>query len=835
MGNKARFFSRMSGALVMIGGAIGLTALSATGLPACSSDKGTIERPCPPGQVCSVNLTLIHTSDIHSRLFPYDQVITQVDATLGLGSLNAVSNIGGVARMAYVINRERARSGRVLHLDSGDCFQGAPVFNFFAGEPEVRSMSALGVDAQVLGNHEFDRGAQNVATQYQRWSNFPLLAANYKFDQTTQDIPNFGRIGTVARAFTVLNTGGLRVAAIGMGNLSSLTSIFDQPNKNGLAPLNTAEVAQTYIDLLRPYVDVIVMVTHLGLEVDQTMVRKTTGIDVVLGGHNHIVINPPQEIRDCSADPSNPGYVWAIDPNANIDVDSIPPDGPDRDPKNHPFAIKRPCHSRKVIIAHSGAFAKYVGRLDLVLSNDPALASPDGDPSHYDAVNGFEVQSSRYNAFPVDDSVPEDPVVVDMLQPYRRSLDLAADLDILIGFSPGGSKRFGSTGGDSPLGNVVGNAIWLRLGIQTDFSLTNSTGIRTDLNPGPITVEQMFNIFPFDNSITKMQLSGLEVQEMFDFSARRTAGRGCASQIQIAGARVRINCSGCDRVNIGCQTDVDCTSATPRRDRCDGATKRCLVNCTSDEQCTQSIGGLCDPVNHTCIVNACAEQVYIGHRTDKAGNFQPCIDDRACNPPGVDGPGVPGICDKTAFIPGHPSPEGLCLSLISPTNLYELATSNYLAGGGSGFRVLQRNTTQFDTKVQQRDALIDYMRQGKPCGYDPATNLTPDGLKNCGVDGDCGDSNFVCSCPGHVTESGTPLACTSVGTCENGAGRCVRKDCRDQVADFHFKRCKGAPNQPACQVQVASCQLAGEECKLLSCIDKTIGSLTDNRVELVGK
>ncbi|QUS47074.1 hypothetical protein [Salmonella enterica] len=83
------------------------------------------------------------------------------------------------------------------------------------------------------------------------------------------------------------------------------------------------------------------------------------------------------------------------------------------------------------------------------------------------------------------------------------------------------------------------------------------------------------------------------------------------------------------------------------------------------------------------------------------GERKPCLDDKACNPPGVDGPGLPGICDKTAFIKGHPPPEGLCLSLISPTNLYELATSNYLAGGGSGFRVLQRNTTQVDTKVQQ--------------------------------------------------------------------------------------------------------------------------------------
>ena len=825
MGTTARFCA----AILALGG-LGLTAGS---LPACSGDKDTVERPCPPGVNCTINLTLLHTSDIHSRLFPYEQVITQVDSTLGLGELNSVSNIGGVARMAYVLNRERARAGRVLHLDSGDCFQGAPIFNYFAGEPEVRSMSAFGVDAAVLGNHEFDRGAQNVATQFQRWSNYPLLAANYKFEQAAQDFPNFGRVGTVTRPFTVLNTGGLRVAVIGMANLSSFTSIFDTPNKSGLAPLNTVEVAQTYIDLLRPYVDLVVMVTHLGLDVDQRMVRGTTGIDVVLGGHNHVVINPPQEIRDCSADQNNPGFVWAVDPNASIDVDTPPPEGPDRDPKNHPFAIKRPCTPRKVIIAHSGAFAKYVGRLDLVLSNDPALTAPTGANAQQieeNRINGFEILSSRYNAFPIDATVPEDPVLVDMLQPYRRSLDLAADLDILVGFSPEGSRRISTTGGDSPLGNVVGNAIWLRLGIQTDFSMTNSTGIRADLNPGPVTIEQMFNIFPFDNSITKMQLSGNEVREMFDFSARRTAGRGCSAQIQIAGARVRINCAGCDRVNLACNTDEECQAAKPRRDACDLTTHRCLVRCETDNDCTQSIGGLCDPAKKQCIVTACAEQVYIGHRDTV------CLVDRDCNAAGDDGPGRPGSCDKTAHAPGHAAPEGLCLSLIGDTNLYELATSNYLAGGGSGFRVLQRNTTQVDTKVQQRDALIDYLRAGKPCGFDPVANGTADGLKACTADPDCGDPTLACSCPGHVNEiPGLPLTCETVGTCDGNAGRCVRKDCRDQVAQFHAKRCDGAPDQLACKVPVAACQLAGEECKILSCIDKTIGSVSDNRVELIGR
>src|SRR5262249_47828851 len=161
----------------------------------------------------------------------------------------------------------------------------------------------------------------------------------------------------------------------------------------------------------------------------------TTGIDVVLGGHNHIVINPPQVIEDCSSDPQSPGYVWTPDPESS---------GDENNPTYHPFdtfhlhpnQAPRPCKPRKVLIAHSGAFAKYVGRLDLILSNDPNDIG-----ANYDPLNGFEVTSSSYTAFPVDDTIPEDPVIVDILQPYRRTLDRVADLDILVGFSPQGAKR----------------------------------------------------------------------------------------------------------------------------------------------------------------------------------------------------------------------------------------------------------------------------------------------------------------------------------------------------------------------------------------------------------
>ncbi len=749
-------------------GLLAIPALSLAAMAgATSGGTGCVTSEAPPPLKGQVHLTLLHTSDLHSRLFPYNLQIGQVDAGLGLGAAGTIANVGGVARISHIIGRERARAARVLHLDGGDCFQGAPIFNYYYGEAEIRTLSAMGVDAMIVANHEFDRGALNLGIQLQNWADYPVLAANYLLEDPSQ--PGNSPLGTVLQPFTTFNLENLKVAVIGMGNLSSITSIFEAPNRLGITPLNTIEVAQFYIDLLRPTVDVIVFVTHLGLEVDERMIANTTGIDVVLGGHNHIVLQPPKKVRDCSAnydEEAGKNYVEFLS-------------GEGQNPGDVPKKVRRYCTPREVVLAHSGAFAKYVSRLDLVLSNDPA--DFEGDPSFkYDPLNGFETLTQEFKLFPVNENQPNDPVILQTLEGYAQGLDALANLELLVGYGLDGSRRFSTTGGDSALGNMISTAMWLRLGVQTDFSMTNTTGIRADLVPGPVTVEQMFNIFPFDNSISKMQLSGVEVKDLFDFAARRSTGRGCVSQIQISGARVVI----------------DCSKFGPNEAR-----------------------------------PGIASHIYIGVSEKK------CTSDKDCGD-------AFGSCDVEG--------SGRCWVPIDPIATYELATSNYLAQGGSGFRVLQRNTTQFDTQIQQRDALIDYIRAGSPCGADASGQL-----KGCSTDTDCaelgtGNETFVCACsetsvdcqadpaacepaavnnaPGAICKSDPSKSCSS--------GSCVLAKCRDDVAAFQRTTCDAAVTDSVkkeCERALLPCSAAGEQCKFLSCVDRGIGNFSDGRLRMVGQ
>jgi len=471
--------------------------LAGASLAAC-----TVEREQPNLEGQDIRLTIIHTSDIHSRLFPYQFLPTRFDQDYGL--LPANGPFGGIARIATLAKQIRATSNRSLWLDSGDCFQGAPVFNMFKGEAEMRALSLAGLDGAVIGNHEFDLGSTNLFEQADGWANFPLLAANYAFEDPPN--PDQKSLKDICHPYQIYDLDGLKVGVIGMANWSSMTGIFEGGNSLGLRPLDDATVVDQYVRLLRPVVDVIVIVSHLGLDEDEGLVPSQvqldenehlplSGVDLILGGHLHIVTNPPK-----------------ILPN---------------DAEGH-----------STVLVHSGAFAKYVGRLDLVVH----VGKNNADPEQRSRITGF-----AYKNIPVDKQIPDDPDVAELLWPYSVAINRDIDLDGVFAFiNTTDSKvvRNDPSGGDSQLGNLVARAMQTRPGVEAEFALTNSLGIRADFEQGPLTVEQMFNVFPFENSITVMYLSGEEIQETLDFVSRKSSERGCRTQAQVAGVWFDMVCRG---------------------------------------------------------------------------------------------------------------------------------------------------------------------------------------------------------------------------------------------------------------------------------------------------
>ncbi len=388
-----------------------------------------------------------------------------------------LASTGGVARVLTVIEQIRQEKSAfpIIHIDTGDTFQGAPQFNLFRGEVEMRALQLLGIDAMVLGNHEFDNGAPALVKAYRTSGGFPLLAANYLFD---------GRVETglaeIVQPFVILRKGTLRLGIIGVGNDSSITSIGDIGNKLGFYGLDPIETLTQYVSLVRPLCDLVVVASHQGLEGDFAIAEQVPGVDVILGGHHHVVLDPPKVLR-----------------------------GPD---------------GRDVIIVHSGNDLKVVGELDLIVQNG-------------------QVAWHAYTVHPITDAVAAHPAMEHALQPYQEALRYTQDLTAVVGYAKKTIERTSPDGGDSPLGNLVTTAMMNHELVRAELAVTNSLGIRADIPAGDITREKLYEVFPFENTVTVMYLSGKELKDLFDYVARRSASRGCVSQVQASGVVAVLDCS----------------------------------------------------------------------------------------------------------------------------------------------------------------------------------------------------------------------------------------------------------------------------------------------------
>jgi 5'-nucleotidase / UDP-sugar diphosphatase len=644
--------------------AMGVGFLAVALLEGCLVDS---PQPDLAGQ--DVRLTIIHTADIHSRLFPYSMVPNTFDQAYGLLPVNAP--FGGIARISTMVKRIRVSADRSLWLDSGDAWEGAPVFNEFKGEAEIRALSLAGMEGEVLGNHEFDLGTPQLVKELDAWSQFPHLVANYAWEDPVD--PTQKSLQGLTEPFQIYDVQGLQVGVIGLGNEDTLLSSFMGNNTLGFRPVDNATALLQYVAMLRPICDLVVVLSHLGLDDDEDLSASEVddpnaalpnqNIDLILGGHLHIVTNPPKLL------PADDGSQYCV----NNDCETL--------------------------LIHSGAFAKYVGRIDLVVHVSDN--GDNADPEHRSRITSF-----AYVNQPVDSTIPDDPELANLMWPYSVQLNQDIDLNGVFSYvDPVGGEtiaRNDPSGGDSQLGNLVARAMQTQQGVDAQFAFTNSLGIRADFNFGPLTNEQMFNVFPFENTIVVIYLSGIEVQETLDFVSNVSASRGCRSQLQEAGLTWDMVCRD-DPTSANRCTSID--PAVPG------------TVCQMDSQCPT--GDRCDTSQSRCVTTSCAQNIYIGD---------------GCRPKDPN----TGLINTDAPVDPATTP---CAPL-EPNGLYRVAVNNYIAAGGSGFQVLQRNTSQQDTGVSLRDALTVFLTQQAPiCDGMNTSQITdttdPESTKSCTDNSQC--------------------------------------------------------------------------------------------------
>jgi 5'-nucleotidase len=254
------------------------SALAAGTLLSCNSLFAEMQK-----ENAAKKLTILHTNDVHSRLQPFPMD----------GSRN--QGLGGVAARAELIQKVRNETGAVLLLDAGDIFQGTPFFNLYKGEPEIKAMAAMQYDAVTMGNHDFDAGLENFATQL-KYSNFPVLMCNYDFGNTPMEFKY--------QPYKIFKKGKLKIGVTAVG--IELTGLVPDSLFGNTKYLNPIEkLNETAAKLKKEEsCDMIICLSHLGYKYsdnkvsDIALAKETENIDLIIGGHTHTFMEAPEVYKN---------------------------------------------------------------------------------------------------------------------------------------------------------------------------------------------------------------------------------------------------------------------------------------------------------------------------------------------------------------------------------------------------------------------------------------------------------------------------------------------------------------------------------------------------------
>jgi 5'-nucleotidase len=449
----------------------------------------TVVAPAIPSQDTLLAVRLIAFNDFHGHLEPGENRIETPDPADA--SRTRSVRVGGAAHLATLIARLRAEQPHHVVVSSGDLVGASPlVSGLFHDEPTIEVMNAIGIDFNVVGNHEFDHGVDELkrlaqggcrATSSEHHEScrrgvhagarFPFLAANV-LDRAT-DQPIFAP--TFVKSFD-----GVRIGFIGVVTRST-PGIVVPSGVASVRFLAEARVLNQHAKALQGQgVQAIVAVVHEGGDAE--------------GSYNDCN-HPRGAIFDIERD---------LDPAIDIVLSAHTHRG-------------YSCVIGGRAVVQGASFGRLVSVVDIAIDR----TTGDVVRSHTRARNVPVVNGAEGDARLAADvpPLPADPTVAAIVEAYRAAAAPLATRP--VGRISAPFERRPGTGGDHALGRLIADAqLAATRGNGAQVALTNPGGIRTSLHAsdanGTVTYADAYAAQPFGNSLVTLTLTGAQLKTVLE-------------------------------------------------------------------------------------------------------------------------------------------------------------------------------------------------------------------------------------------------------------------------------------------------------------------------------
>ncbi|HEX9252522.1 MAG TPA: 5'-nucleotidase C-terminal domain-containing protein [Ignavibacteriaceae bacterium] len=368
-------------------------------------------------------LTILHVNDSHSTL-----------EAIGPRDANLKGTLGGVSRVATLVGMTRMTEPNVMFLHAGDISIGDVFFNKYFHVPELQILSALGLDAMTLGNHEFDLGPEALLGSLQYAfpvanDAFPLLSANIDFSD-----PTIIGMQDYVKPYVIKQYGSTKVGIFGL--TTPATNLTSMPSP-AIVSDDIFTIAGTMVYTLRTVenCDVVILLSHLGVDLDKLIASNVPGINVIVGGHDHYMYEQPITLTDPLG-----GTTWIVQARSNY---------------------------------------MYAGEMKLVVDNT-------------------NVQLLNYQLIPIDENIPQEPAVQAIVDGMINDIESTYGIPFFTqpfgyasSFFEEEAKVLLELGAhDTPMGNLVTDAF--RSLTSTDIALQAGGSIALPLWAGTFTPGDIF-------------------------------------------------------------------------------------------------------------------------------------------------------------------------------------------------------------------------------------------------------------------------------------------------------------------------------------------------------
>lgn len=411
----------------------------------------------------SGKLRILTTPDIHSHIFPMSDNDTGT----------RISRIGALADTLGEENED------TIYLFAGDLGEGG-FYHMYSGVPEAESYYMAGIDAAVLGNHAFDFGS----TLLKIWvtnASYPVLCANIDFIDP--------ELNETLKDYVILVSGDAKVGVFGIIT-PQLGKVVKIPEGVVLYE-NTSVIAESAIKELEDRdVDVIIALTHQYGDEDVEFAESVSGIDLIIGGHDHLIWN-----KTVTA----PG-------------------------------------GERTLIVHAGKYGEEIDSVNLALSDGEVTES---------SIERYEITENM----PDDKQITS--YIMPYYENYTSSLSEPVGKTLVPLDATYKGLRTGEANAGDLIADTIRQYV---PGVDIALINSGSIRGDSTIPAGEITYLTLETLLPFENMVVEIRMTGKEVKETLERSASAVIVPGVEDEsaesiasggfLQVSGIRFDINTGG---------------------------------------------------------------------------------------------------------------------------------------------------------------------------------------------------------------------------------------------------------------------------------------------------